>query len=194
MTNLVVQQAGNKKTIDWKGNGIPSFSDLSIPEWQGDDRLINQYLNDGAVLLSKSFQDWVDPLLRGLQKNLDAPDDYAFPCESVPSGKQGRFFDSYCNWLLIPEYLEYILKSCAASMAGQLMRSEVAQFFHEHAFCKDIGTQTSTPWHQDLPYYCVDGRQTVSLYVALDETQLMLRCNLCAGRTNGINSTIQLIF
>jgi len=54
-------------------------------------------------------------------------------------------------------------------MAGQLMGSQRAQFFHEHAFCKEPGTQRATPWHQDLPYYCVDGTQTVSLYVSLDE-------------------------
>ena len=54
-------------------------------------------------------------------------------------------------------------------MAGQLMRSHRAQFFHEHAFCKEPGTQRATPWHQDLPYYCVEGTKTVSLYVSLDE-------------------------
>ena len=35
--------------------------------------------------------------------------------------------------------------------------------------CKEPRTQRATPWHQDLPYYCVDGTQTVSLYVSLDE-------------------------
>ena len=53
-------------------------------------------------------------------------------------------------------------------MAGQMMGASKAQFFHEHVFCKEPGTQQQTPWHQDLPYYCVDGRQTASIYVALD--------------------------
>jgi len=26
-----------------------------------------------------------------------------------------------------------------------------------------------TPWHQDMPYYCVDGPKTLSLWVPLDE-------------------------
>ncbi|MEM7293709.1 MAG: phytanoyl-CoA dioxygenase family protein [Pseudomonadota bacterium] len=54
-------------------------------------------------------------------------------------------------------------------MAGQVMRSRCAQFFHEHAFMKEAGTQHATPWHQDIPYYCVSGEQSVSIYVALDE-------------------------
>ena len=53
-------------------------------------------------------------------------------------------------------------------MAGQFMGGDSAQFFHEHAFLKAPGTQQATPWHQDLPYYCIDGKQTASVYVSLD--------------------------
>ena len=162
--------SGNRTTIDWRSNGIPQFDLSEIPHWSGEQELIDRYQSDGAVLMRGVFRDWVKSLQQGLQKILDAPDDYAFPCESTPAGAPGRFFDSYCNWLLIPEYLDYVSYSCAASMAGQLMHANEAQFFHEHAFCKEPGTQRATPWHQDMPYYCVDGRQTVSLYVALDDT------------------------
>ena len=162
--------SGNQTTVDWKMNGIPEFHPSSAPVIEVEDELIDQYQNDGAVLLPGLFVDWVSQLRRGLDRNLDAPEAYAFPCESNPKGLPGRFFDSYCNWLLIPEYLEHVTKSCAASVAGQLMRSTESQFFHEHAFCKEPGTQHATPWHQDMPYYCVDGKQTVSLYIALDET------------------------
>ena len=161
--------SGNLTTIDWRSNGMPQFDLSKIPHWTGEQDLIEQYQSDGVVLMRGIFRDWVKSLQQGLQKNLDAPDGYAFPCESTPDGAPGRFFDSYCNWLLIPEYLDYVSHSCGASMAGQLMQAEETQFFHEHAFCKEPGTQRATPWHQDMPYYCVDGRQTVSLYVALDE-------------------------
>ncbi len=49
------------------------------------------------------------------------------------------------------------------------MGASFAQFFHEHAFMKAPGTQRATPWHQDIPYYCVSGDQSVSVYVALDD-------------------------
>ena len=48
------------------------------------------------------------------------------------------------------------------------MQSTTARLFHEHAFLKEPGTQRATPWHQDLPYYCLNGNQTASVYVALD--------------------------
>jgi ectoine hydroxylase-related dioxygenase (phytanoyl-CoA dioxygenase family) len=53
-------------------------------------------------------------------------------------------------------------------MAGQFMGGASAQFFHDHAFLKAPGTQHATPWHQDLPYYCIEGRKTTSVYVSLD--------------------------
>ncbi len=167
---LATQVAGNKVTIDWRPDSVPVFDEARIPEWPTDADLIRQYQNDGVALIRGLFQDWVDSLRQGLQKNLDSPQQYAFPCESAAPEAPGRFFDSYCNWLLIPEYFEFVTQSCSASLAGQLMRSSYAQMFHEHAFCKEPGTQQPTPWHQDLPYYCVTGSKTVSLYVALDST------------------------
>jgi len=160
---------GNEVTIDWKSAGIPKFDRSQMPRWKPEADLIDQYRRDGVVLMRGIFTDWVEKLRQGLQRNMDAPQRYAYPCESTPKGSPGRFFDSYCNWALIPEYSEHVAKSCCASLAGQLMMSDTAQLFHEHAFCKEPGTQQATPWHQDMPYYCVSGTQTVSLYVALDE-------------------------
>ena len=158
----------NQTTVDWR-RPPPRLNPADARPWPGDTEAIDRFQEDGATLVRGIFEGWVEPLRAGLERNLRAPQDYAFPCESAPAGEPGRFFDSYCNWLLIPQYLDHVTASCAASMAGQLMRSRRAQFFHEHAFCKEPGTQRATPWHQDLPYYCVDGTQTVSLYVSLDE-------------------------
>ncbi len=163
-------KSNNQITISWQPDPFPAIETDQCLDWMPDPVAIDSYQADGATILRGAFEDWVDPLRAGLQRNMKHPQRYAFPCESVPDGAPGRFFDSYCNWLLIPEYLEHITRSCAASMAGQLMQSEKAQFFHEHAFCKEPGTQHATPWHQDLPYYCVDGRKTVSLYIALDSS------------------------
>tara|TARA_B100000676_G_scaffold240929_1_gene241974 strand:+ start:6403 stop:7311 length:909 start_codon:yes stop_codon:yes gene_type:complete len=163
------QQGFNQSTVDWRTGDI-SVDLASLPQYQANAADIDMFRTDGAVLLRGAFADWVESLRDGLQRNLDAPEFYAFPCESTPKGTPGRFFDSYCNWQLIPEYRDFVLTSEAASMAGQFMGSERAQFFHEHAFCKEPGTQRATPWHQDLPYYCVDGTQTASVYVSLDQS------------------------
>ena len=157
----------NEATVVWQGSvGHIDTSDTS--EYQVNPEDIATFHNDGVILLRGASRDWVDTLRKGLQRNLDNPQQFAFPCESNPDGAPGRFFDRYYNWPLIPEYLDFVSHSCAASMAGQFMCGQTAQFFHEHAFMKTPGTQMATPWHQDLPYYCVDGSQTASIYVSLD--------------------------
>ena len=158
----------NKATVDWHKPGF-RIDTSNLPEYIADADDIETFQRDGVVVLRGVFTDWVDRLRAGLQRNLDDPQSFAFPCESNPSGEPGRFFDSYCNWQLIPEYQDYLSNSCAASLAGQFMAGETTQFFHEHAFMKAPGTQRATPWHQDLPYYCVDGSNTVSVYVSLDQ-------------------------
>ena len=134
--------------------------------------IVESFQVDGVVLVREAFPDWVEPLRAGLQRNLETPEAFAFPCDSVGDDEDGRFFDSYCNWQLIPEYLDFVLTSQAAAIAAQLMKSTTAQLFHDHAFVKEQGTAKATPWHHDLPYYCVDGTQTVSIYVALDRTPI----------------------
>jgi len=162
-----VEKGYNDATVNGQGSGV-SIDAARIPQFIANQSDIDDYQRDGVVLLKGAFIDWVDVLRGGLQRNLDNPQQFAFPCESNPQGEPGRFFDSYCNWQLIPEYLDFVSHSCAASMAGQFMGATRAQFFHEHAFIKTPGTQRATPWHQDLSYYCVDGIQTASVYVSLD--------------------------
>ena len=161
----------NAWTVPWRAKGADALPEgLSVPDYAAQEADIAAFRRDGAVLLPGAFADWVEALARGLERNLAEPEAFAFPCESTAEGEPGRVFDSYCNWQRIPEYRDYVTRSCAAAMAGRFMGSRRAQFFHEHAFLKEPGTQRATPWHQDLPYYCVDGTQTVSIYVALDPT------------------------
>ena len=52
----------------------------------------------------------------------------------------------------------YIYISCSKSF---LFNLKFAVFFHEHVFIKDPGTTRGTPWHQDQPYYPVNGRKVI---------------------------------
>jgi ectoine hydroxylase-related dioxygenase (phytanoyl-CoA dioxygenase family) len=128
--------------------------------------LIEGFRADGAVLLKGVFNDWIEPLRDGIERNLREPGPYQRIY--TPSGGAGRFVGDYCNWSRIPEYRDFVFKSPAAEIARQLMASRTARFFHEHILVKEPGTRELTPWHHDQPYYCVDGRQNVSLWTPLD--------------------------
>ncbi len=61
------------------------------------------------------------------------------------------------------------------------MGSTTARFFHEHTLVKEPGTNERTPWHHDQPYYCVDGDQNVSMWIALDPVPASSGVRFIAG-------------
>ena len=136
---------------------------------------IDTFQRNGVVLIKGLFRDHVDTLRQGIERNMQDPGPYA--AENLKDGEGGRFFDDYCNWSRIPEFEEVIRTSPAAEVAADLMHSQRVQLFHDHILVKEPGTSKPTPWHQDAPYYFVDGKQTVSFWSPLDPvTEASLRC------------------
>ena len=137
--------------------------------------MITAYQRDGAVLIKGLWADWVDTLRAGIDRNIADPSEYA--AENLKPGEGGRFFDDYCNWSRIPEFEQVIRRSDAADAAAKLMDSTYVQLFHDHVLVKEPGTSKPTPWHQDGPYYFVEGRQNVSFWSPLDPVrEASLRC------------------
>lgn len=130
------------------------------------DDEVAAFRRDGAVCLRGAFRDWVGVIADGIERNLREPGTYA--AQSVRPGEPGSFFDDYCNWERIPEFVDVVRNSPAAEIAAKAMGSGTAQFFHDHVLIKEPGTQKTTPWHQDGPYYFVDGMQTVSFWIPID--------------------------
>ncbi|WP_299936715.1 phytanoyl-CoA dioxygenase family protein [uncultured Pelagimonas sp.] len=136
---------------------------------------IDQFQRDGVTLIKGLWADQVDTLRAGVERNMTNPGPYA--AENLHKGEAGRFFDDYCNWQRIPEFEDVIRNGPAAAVAADLMQSKQVQLFHEHVLVKEPGTSKPTPWHQDGPYYFVEGRQTVSFWSPLDPVrEASLRC------------------
>ncbi|MEP1765436.1 MAG: phytanoyl-CoA dioxygenase family protein [Sulfitobacter sp.] len=136
---------------------------------------IDTYQRDGVVLIRGLFADHIAPLRAGIARNMAAPGPYASNNEKAD--ETGRFFDDYCNWDRIPEFSEVIKTSPAADVAAELMRSQTVQLFHDHVLVKEPGTSMATPWHQDGPYYFVEGKQNISFWSPLDPvSDATLRC------------------
>lgn len=129
-----------------------------------DETDIEAFQRDGATVLRGVFADWVDVIRDGIDRNMANPSEYA----SENAVTEGRFFDDYCNWPRIPEFERVIRESPAAEVAAKAMRSKSAQIFHDHVLVKEPGTSKPTPWHQDAPYYFVEGAQTVSFWIPVD--------------------------
>lgn len=139
------------------------------------DADIEAFQRDGVVVIRGLWADWVDTISAGIERNLREPGPYA--AENLKPGEGGRFFDDYCNWERIPEFVDVIRNSDVAQVAADLMRSRSVQMFHDHVLIKEPGTSKLTPWHQDGPYYFVDGSQTISFWSPMDPvSDATLRC------------------
>ncbi|MBT6190149.1 MAG: phytanoyl-CoA dioxygenase [Tateyamaria sp.] len=136
---------------------------------------IDTYQADGVALIRGLFADHVEDLRAGVARNMAEPGPYASTNDKP--GETGLFFDDYCNWQRIPEFDRVLRNGPAAAVAADLMGSNAVQLFHDHVLVKEPGTSMATPWHQDNPYYFVQGRQTISFWSPLDPVRdATLRC------------------
>ena len=141
-----------------------------------DDSAIHDFKRDGAVHLSGVFNDWLPVLESGIEFNIEHPNKSALTHKT--DSHKGLFLEDFCSWRRIPEYEDFIRHSPMAAIAAQLMQSSNVQFFHDHLLYKEASSGVPTPWHQDIPFYCVGGTQTVSFWIPLEARaqNVSLRC------------------
>lgn len=127
---------------------------------------IETYHRDGVVLLPDMFdQDWIKILCKGLDTNCSDPSNRSRVWDRDAEGRT-MFYDSQA-WQGISEYQQFIFESPAAQIAGQLMGSERVNFYFDAVFVRSPGSQFATPWHQDEPYWSVEGYDTCTLWMPL---------------------------
>jgi len=115
---------------------------------------IDAYHRDGVVLIKDMFDsEWIDVLKRGLTNNCENPTHRARTWDRDAEGRT-MFWDSQA-WQEVDEYQQFIFKSPAAEIAGKLLKATEINFFFDAVFVRSPGTQFSTPWHQDEPYWSI---------------------------------------
>jgi ectoine hydroxylase-related dioxygenase (phytanoyl-CoA dioxygenase family) len=127
---------------------------------------VETYHRDGVVLLKGLFDSgWIDLLKRGLAKNGENPTHRARTWDRDAQGRT-MFWDSQA-WQGVDEYQQFIFKSPAAEVAGKLLKASEINFFFDAVFVRTAGTQFSTPWHQDEPYWSIEGYDTCTIWMPL---------------------------
>jgi ectoine hydroxylase-related dioxygenase (phytanoyl-CoA dioxygenase family) len=128
---------------------------------------IGEFADDGVTLI-KGLLDhrWLGLISEGVEYNRSHPS--AWSHWYTDSDEAVGFWTDYVTWTDVEQYRRVAFESPLAGAAAQLMASDTVRFFHEHVLVKEPGTAERTPWHHDQPYYCIDGDQNVSLWVALD--------------------------
>src|SRR5580692_2559861 len=108
------------------------------------------------------------------------------PLAQVASGSDdpGSFAEDFCRWREIPQIEQLARCSRVPSVAAALMATSQLRFYHDHVLVKEPGTAQRTPWHQDQPYYNVDGHG-VSAWIAVDPVPEGGSLEMVAGSHRG---------
>ena len=65
------------------------------------------------------------------------------------------------------------------------MQSRTVRLYHDHVLVKEPGTRQRTPWHQDQPYYNIEGMQNVSMWIPVDPVSRAATLEFVAGSHKG---------
>jgi ectoine hydroxylase-related dioxygenase (phytanoyl-CoA dioxygenase family) len=142
-------------------------------------RIDGDFWRDGAVCVRGAFNAAEIELARtAIDANLASLSPNA---KRASGADDAAFVEDFCNWQRIPEMERFIGESPAAAIAGQLMGGTTVRLYHDHVLVKEPGTRQRTPWHQDLPYYNVDGRRNVSMWIPVDPVPRSSTLELIAG-------------
>jgi ectoine hydroxylase-related dioxygenase (phytanoyl-CoA dioxygenase family) len=145
---------------------------------------VADYQRDGAVCLRQLLTpDEVALLRAGIDANLAQPSPRAIVA-SKPDDP-GFFIEDFCNWQHNPAYQRFIFESPLAEAAAALMNSTSVRLYHDHMLTKEPGTRAPTPWHQDQPYYNVDGHQNASFWIPVDPVRRASTLEFVAGSHRG---------
>ena len=146
--------------------------------------LIDAFARDGAVCLRGLLNaDEVALLRAGIDANIAAPS----PRAKVASRADdpGFFIEDFCNWQGNDAYRRVIFDSPLAAAAGRLMQSQRVRLYHDHMLTKEPGTRAPTPWHQDQPYYNIEGDMNVSMWIPVDPVRRHSTLEFVAGSHKG---------
>ena len=118
---------------------------------------------DGAVCVRAAFgPDDVELARRAIDANLTSLSPFAKRASAEDDGA-------------------FVEESGVAAIAAELTGATTVRLYHDHVLVKEPGTRQRTPWHQDLPYYNVDGRLNASMWFPVDPVPRAATLEFVAG-------------
>lgn len=146
-------------------------------EFEGD------WHNDGAICVRGIFDpEFVTMATEAIEANLA---DLSPLAKRASADDDGAFVEDFCNWQRIDALGDFIRQSPAAAIAGELTGADTIRLYHDHMLTKEPGTTQITPWHQDQPYYNVDGAMNASMWMPVDPVDRATTIEFVAGTHRG---------
>ncbi|MGD9765791.1 MAG: phytanoyl-CoA dioxygenase family protein [Candidatus Binatia bacterium] len=128
------------------------------------------YEENGFVCLRQMFDsEWVERMRGAIEDVYGQGPQFM---KMNPDGTPGKFWVNLYVWNFNDDFRAFAFESPAAQIASKLMKSSRINMISDVIFHKAPKSPHPTPWHQDQPYWFVDGWQVCGLWVALDAVTL----------------------
>ena len=144
--------------------------DQALGRGGGDPLEVNarrRYESDGVVVLPKCIGlNWVEALREAIDRDIHNPGPYVHSYDSEDSA--GYFHGNLRTWENDPTFRSFCMDSSLPGVAAALFGSRKVNLLYDQIFVKEPATMVRTRWHNDQPYWPVQGRQVASFWIALD--------------------------
>jgi ectoine hydroxylase-related dioxygenase (phytanoyl-CoA dioxygenase family) len=129
------------------------------------DEEIETFARDGVVHARGLFPErWVRRMADAVDACVARPTFYG---EVVSMREQGFSGDLFL-WKQIDAFRDFVFESPAARIARRILGSCRVRFFYDQIFVKPPGCHVATPWHHDVTFWPVEGRQLCSIWMTFD--------------------------
>ena len=145
---------------------------------------IEAYARDGVLVVRGLLTaEEVELARAGIAGVLDEPSMLAQVASGVDD--PGRFVEDFRRWGDVPQIEQLARESRVPEVAAALLATPEVRFYHDHVLVKEGGTRQRTPWHQDQPYFNIDGMQNISMWIPVDPVSRAATLEFVAGSHKG---------
>lgn len=123
-------------------------------------------LDEDGVICARGLldMDTIELLRKAIEDAIAQINAFAGENAKIDDGFSGDVF----VWKLHDGFRDLALFSSLPALAQQVLSTERVNFFYEQFFVKRAGSPVSTPWHQDIPFWPVQGNDLISFWITLD--------------------------
>ncbi len=157
---------------------------MTEPDPLPDQDQVEAFRRDGVVLLLGILTPGeVGGLRSAVDQVLEHPGPLAI--RLTDEDDEGFFIEDFRRWQDVPDIGSVARSSRLPEAVAALTGSSTVRLHHDHVLVREGGTPARTPWHQDQPYYDVDGTMTASCWLPVDPVSAGECLQVVAGTHTG---------
>ncbi|MEH2268286.1 MAG: phytanoyl-CoA dioxygenase family protein [Nostoc sp.] len=127
---------------------------------------VEAFERDGVICVKNVLDNiWVERMRAAVDKNVLIPG--PLEVKGIPRA-EGRVEHASSLWLTDTDFRALAFESPLVTLAAQVLKSEKLNFLADGFFVKKPKANSRVGWHNDLPYWPIQGWQCCKIWLALD--------------------------